>query len=524
MSGAGNDNNLSEDAASVEASDFQVKEDTQQVVLNTHDIKRRAAADLNFFAALISPTVSKVRFPVYYDWLWQLLTSHHTSTEKVLRFALGLPRSHAKTTFIKLLVVYLILYKKVSFILICCASEKLARNLLEDVDTMLSTEVVSKVWGNWKLGLSRDTLELKRGIFCDRDIILAALGAGSSLRGINIANRRPDFIIMDDIQTRENALSQAENSTLYGWMLATLLKARDFQKCLIVYIGNMYTTDCILYKLKLHRKWQSFITGAILNDWTPLWPEYFTLEDLIDEYEHDAEAGEAEIWFAEVMNIPIGGSQDLIPGGKIPVSPILSYDEPQASFITIDPAGYRTVASHGNKSDDNVVVVHQIFYPMHYMVRDIEHGVMNPQQLIDIVIRKALQYNVKFIGVEAVAYQQTLKFWLDKSIEELGLDLIVVELQPQGRHKTTRITMLIRELLNGDYSLHAEARNKFLWQALAFKPERKDNRDDILDDCAYGMDMRSQHHDQIMYFGGIAQGNIAQGTTAHVMTNNSCLD
>ena len=492
--------------------------DIETIDLDIEATKARGKVDLNFFACLITPHVSKVPFPIYYAWLWQLLTGHHGSAEKVLRFALGLPRSHAKTTFIKLLVVYLILYKQAYFILIVCANEKLAQNLLEDIDDMLSSDIVKQVWGNWKLGLSRDTQTLKRGSFLGNDIILAALGASSSLRGINIANRRPDFIIMDDIQTRENALSQAENSTLYTWMLATLLKARDFQKCLIVYIGNMYTTDCILYKLKLHRKWQSFITGAILQDWTPLWPEYFSIEDLLDEYEHDAEAGEAEIWFAEVMNIPIGGANDLVPGGKIPITPISDLDDPEAGFVTVDPAGYRT------KSDDNVIMVHQIYFPCHYQVRKITHGVMNPQEVIDQVIADCIEFGIKFVGVETVAYQQTLKFWMEKAIleHEGELDITIIDLKPQQRFKTTRIVNWIKALLTKDYSLHADVRAQVLFQALAFKKHRTDNKDDILDDGAYGLDIREEYHDQIMFYGGIT--NHLANKKARVMANNSCLD
>jgi len=489
-----------------------------EVTIKSADLTARAETDLNFFAGLISPHVSTKPFPMYYVWLWQLLTRFNLSIKKVLRFALGLPRSHAKTTFIKLLVVYLILYKKGKFFLMVCANEKLAQNMLEDIDTMLGSDTVRKLWGNWKMALTKDTQALKRGVFNGEDVILAALGANSSLRGINIAQRRPDVMIMDDIQTRENAMSMAEGSSLYTWMLATLLKARDFQGCIIIYIGNMYTTDCILYKLKMHKRWQSFITGAILADWTPLWPEYFSIEDLLDEYEHDAEAGEAEIWFAEVMNIPIGGALDLIPGGKLPPSPVQAYEEPDASFITIDPAGYRT------NSDDTVVMVHNIYLPMHYELRKLTAKVMNPEETIDQTLSDAVEFGCRYIGVEGVAYQQTLQFWMEKKIIELGLEMSIIELKPQGRHKNTRIRAFIKDVLIGNYSLHPDVRAQFMFQALAFKPDRTDNRDDILDDAAYGLDMRAEYHEQ-MLFAAQRFGNTSAGhKVAHVQSGNSCLD
>jgi len=494
---------------------------SKQVTVNAPDLRTRCATDLDLFAALLLVGIPLKKFPPYYHMLWQLFTTLEIDTSKVFRFALGLPRGHAKTTFIKLLICWLVLYKRAHFILMVCSTEPHSYNMMDDVDYMLSNRNVRLIWGNWKSGLVRDTKGLKRGKFNGEEVVLAALGAGTSVRGLNILNTRPDVIIMDDIQTKECAKSESENQALLEWLTGTLLKCRDMQKALLVYIGNMYNEDCILNSLKLHRQWQSFIIGAILDDWTTLWPEMFTLEQLLSEYKHDNSLGLGDIWFSEVMNIPVGGKLSLLPEGRLPITPILDAEVPIGCFITIDPSGYR------KDSDDTVIMVHRVYAPIHYRVEWISAGLMNPGKCINKALELSLEWEATHIFVETVAYQQTLQWHLQEAIKnngELYKGLIICELKPARRNKTSRIRTWIKALLDGTYSLADGVRNAVMFQALAFRIERTDNTDDILDDGAYGIDVRNEYQDVILdAFNKLADRESGK-PKAHVIPNNSCLD
>jgi len=491
---------------------------SQPIEVSAYEARERAQTDLNFFAALLVPEITTKPYPLYYCWLWQMLTTLDLDLEKVFRFALGLPRNHAKTMFIKLLVCYCILYHKCIFILLVCSTEPLAHNMLEDIDSMLSGETVQEIWGNWKLGLVRDTKGLKRGVFNGNAVVIAALGAGTSLRGINIANMRPDAIIMDDMQTRENALSKADRSSLLSWLFATLLKARDQNRCLIVFIGNMYNQECILNSLKNHPQWQSFITGAILQDGEPLWPEMFTLKQLYDEYTHDSAVGLGEVWFAEVMNLPLGGAYSLLPEGTIPPSPILDTELPIAQFLTIDPAGYR------QNSDDNVIVRHAIYPPNHYKVETIIAGVFTPGQVVEKALTLCAEFDIRIIGIETVGYQQSLQWYFEQQINHYNRQIQVIELKPSRRAKTGRIRTFAQALLEGTYSLSKEAKEQYLFQALAFRMDKTDNKDDILDACAYGIDIRNEYHQYLVSLYELSLESETNNNVVHVLPNNSFLD
>jgi len=395
--------------------------------------------------------------------------------------------------------------------------------MMDDVDYMLSGGAVRQIWGNWKSGLVRDTKGLKRGKFNGQEVVLAALGAGTSVRGLNILNTRPDVIIMDDIQTKECAKSETENQALMEWLTGTLIKCRDMQKALLVYIGNMYNEDCILNQLKLHTQWQSFIVGAILSDWTTLWPEMFTVEQLLNEYKHDNALGLGDIWYSEVMNIPVGGKLSLLPDGKVPSSPIVDGEEAIGAFVTIDPSGYR------KDSDDTVIVGHKIYAPMHYRVEEVVAGVMNPGVCISKALELAVSIGATHIFVETVAYQQTLKWHLEEAVKQMvgkAAGIEVCEVKPARRNKTSRIRTWIKSLLDGTYSLRKEVRNAVMFQALAFKIERQDNTDDILDACAYGIDVRNDYQDVIVDAWALGVDGTGRWAldSAHVMDNNSFLD
>ena len=243
----------------------------------------------------------------------------------------------------------------------------------------------------------------------------------------------------------------------------------------------------MLFQLKKSASWISLITGAIKENGEPLWPELHPLEELMESYIHDCELGEEEVWFAEVMNDPVSKVTSLINDSL----PKYEQDEetlvPDGVFLTIDPAGFRKT------SDDNVIIVHYV-YDGKGVIREIDAGIKDPEQLIIRALELAIGHGASCIGVEETGYQQTLLFWLEKHIRELGIKGIeIVPLKPSGRAKEARIRLFVAELYAGNYALWSSARIQFIWQALKFKIGKKDNKDDILDGCAYGLDMRTQY-------------------------------
>lgn len=468
--------------------EYSVSSDNVTVGVSQLDAYERGKVDINFFAALALPEICTSPLPYFYLACFQLIVNREEiDVGKILRFALGLPRGHAKTTFVKILLAYLIAYNKANFILIVCATEPNAENIVADLNSIMSSSNMEAIYGAWAANLYVDNTSDKRCIYNNRPVVLMAKGARTALRGVNVNNDRPDVIVCDDMQTRENDQSPTESKALMGWFVATLLKViRPRENRLIIYIGNMYSDKCILKQLQDSPSWISLITGAILSDGEPLWADIHSLQSLMESYLHDESLGEANSWFAEVMNDPRNAATSLL------TSDLPLYQDrgvpADGVFITIDPAGFR------KDSDDNVVVVHEIVDNQGVIAKT-DAGNYNPKEVIELAFSRAFEYGASVIAIETVSYQQTLKFWVEFFMHSMGISGIsIVELKPHGRSKEQRIRLFIQELLAGNYwHKTAEERALFQWQAMAYKIGKKDNKDDILDAQSYGLDVRSEY-------------------------------
>jgi len=453
------------------------------------EAEQACRTNLNFLASFCMPGVATSEFPPFYVEVWNYLVKEMNEREygAVFRFALGLPRGHVKTTLIKLLVFFALIYELSDFLVVVCATEPLAQNFLADVREILVSDNVAMVYGNIEATISKDTKELIKLRYNGRNLVLAAIGSGSSPRGLNIGNARPDLLIFDDAQTDKNDESPTDRARLMRWITSTI-KLKGPKGITVIYIGNMYSEECILNKLAKSPQWNSLITGAILADGTALWEEIWPIDALIADYMADESVGEGDTWFAEVQNDPSGKKGSLLPDGAIPSADIPADQEPLGAFLTIDPAGNK------KNSDDNVISVHVVWSWECIEIVEISAGNFNPEQVIIKAIALASKWKASVIFPEGVAYQASLAFWMDKYLASTGLadQITVVPIHPGKANKTGRIRMWIKVLLAGSYIVrNAEVRAMIVWQALQFKVDRTDNKDDILDCCCYGEKVRN---------------------------------
>lgn len=477
------------------------------------DARRRCESDFSFFAGLCIPDIYLFPFPAYYIALASVLVQATTrkGIERIIRYAIGLPRGYVKTTFLKILIAFLIVFDRVSFVLIVCATEPLAENFLDDLNNILSSQNIETIFGAWKINLITDNRGLKVCSYHGKRVILRAVGAETAARGINIDNKRPDIICCDDMQTKENDDSDPDRERLFNWFIGTLLKTVNRLFSIILYSGNMYSDKCILYKLKQNPHWISLITGAILEDGQPLWPELASIEDLYESFKHDESLGKSAIWFAEIMNDPVESVDGFIrgpfPAHKFGDNPI----EPSAAFVTVDPAGFRT------QSDDNVATAHYVVDGKGY-VAEMTGGLWDPYETCKNAVTLALRHGATLIGIESVGYQQSLQFWMMRFLDEHKITGIhVVPIERGTKSKESHIRLFIKELYAAEYFfLREEDRQKFTWQATAYRIGKKKNKDDWLDSPAMGLEIRNTYWELL----SVREHNLG-GHNAHVVLYNN---
>ena len=458
-----------------------------QLAFDTENLKSAMQQDLNILGQIALPSVFELDFPPLYNEFYTLLLTSARTPKQFDQYALGLPRGFAKTTFIKLFVLGLIHFTPASFIVIAASNEQKAQRILGDIKLLLSQPNVIKIFGDYSASCIADRASFLHFTVGSKSVIIACTGAKGDPRGLSVDFKRPDFILLDDAQSRECAKSTTESAAFDEWMFGTLLKAKSEKGCLTVYIGNMYSDEgCVLKKLKHSPDWVSIIVGAILSDGTSLWPELRPLESLLAEFKRDVRMGNTHIFLAEVLNNDTTEALTGFDWRLVPKWPE-RYNEliPDGKCIIIDPSGSK------KRSDNTAILYCEVFNTIPW-ARRLVSGVFNPRQCIMHALDIALSTECKLICVEDIAYQDSLLFWFEEIIRESGiLGISIVPINRGNKAKNPAILDMLKDVQKRDtygeplLGVHPDVLPDFLSEVRDFDPTKDKNKDDTMDVLTY---------------------------------------
>jgi len=465
-----------------------------EVSFSREEVIAAANESLDFLAGLAMPESCEFLYPPVFLAIWQWLRDYVHKTRDFSKLALGIPRGFGKTTVMKLFILYVILFTKKQFIFVICATGPKAQATIADVVDMLDEPNIKRTFGDWRLGVIRDTLEIKQFSYRGRTIILAADGAqGKGIRGLNIKHKRPDIIVFDDIQTREDAESTTESEKIYRWMLGTAMKAKSPLGCLFVFIANMYPLETsILRKLKKNPHWIKFISGGILDDGSSLWEALQPITQLLDEYEGDKAAGHEEIFLSEVMNDEDVNVLNSIDTTKIPAFDGDPTQPPDGRFIVIDPAT-------GKPGSNNVAIGSYSVYDRKPVLMSIKADRYSPLEAIKVSLAICAEIGTRAIFIESAAYQATFLFWFNFICEQLNITGIeLIELSSRVP-KNIRIRDGYKKLVARDIAISEAVRPIIVSRFKSWNPLKKDNKDDELDLIGYADKPLQEHWHMLAY-------------------------
>lgn len=495
----------------------ELVEEVQAVSTNPYysdQIKDIARTDLDMLAALCMPRVFKYLFCKTFVYVWQWLLENVNTVREFPQLALGLPRGFGKTMLMKLFILYCIFFTKKKFILVICGTITKAENVIRDVCSMLDERNVKTVFGDWTMGRTIDRQDLKKFGFRGREVILMGAGAESDIRGITMDNDRPDIMIFDDIQTREDADSDLVSAKLEDWMYGTAMKAKSPEDCMFIFIGNMYPTkNSILRKLKYNPTWTSFIAGGILvNEETgaleSLWEELQPIRQLLREYQNDDAAGKGEIFRAEVLNDEEASVNKLLDITEIPNSPYID-EIHQGNFIIVDP-------SNDKVNSDSVSIIYFEVFDGKPVATDLVEGRLSPGDANKEAINMGLKHNCRVIGWESNAYQYSGLYWFNVTCQLLGIvGFHIVPVYSGHRSKNSRILDMFKQIKSGELLLRKEVKPAINQQITSFNPLKTANVDGLLDCLSYAPKMIEEH-------GGLIEAmmdiNLMESETPQVST------
>lgn len=509
-----------EQLAQQEVNDIEAREadlealPVQEASFDSQQIQDIARTSLDMLGALAAPMSFIFCFPPVFVSVWIWLLSYVNKVRAFPQLALGLPRGFGKTTVIKLFILYCILFTNKKFILVISNTEKLALNIIYDVAAFLDESNIMKLFGNWRLGIVQDTLGIKKFGFRGRNIVLMGIGAGTSLRGININNTRPDVMIFEDIQSREDADSETISSALEQWMVGTAMKAKSPMGCMFLFVANMYPTKwSILRKLKANPNWFKFIAGGILADGTSLWEELQPIEQLTVEFENDLASGHPEIFYAEVLNDENAAANSLLDFSKLTDCHIPEGQAAGGNFVLIDPSG------HKKKSDECAIGYFEV-HEIKPVLMELTSARLSPGETIRQALVYCLKNNCRLVAIESVAYQASLSYWFRVICEQMQITGIeCVEVYPGGFSKVSRILSMFKLYQQGEVLVNAPLRGQVHGQMTQFNPLKDNNEDDILDLLCYAPKVLEYFAEFIVASSELV---MQEGSSIEVLEYNSC--
>lgn len=202
---------------------------------------------------------------------------NHRNTKAVFEWA----RGHAKSTHISLLTPLWLMIQEIRTInvmILVSKSEDSADRLLSDLQCELQFNTLLRA--DFKVDI--DTGSWSTGEFRTNDgMLFISIGRGQSPRGIKNRGKRPDYIVIDDIDDDEMVRNQSRISQAFDWCLSALLGAMDMGRGRFVLVGNRIGKDSILSRFAGRPDTHHTVVNAIDESGRPAWAEKYEREEIL---------------------------------------------------------------------------------------------------------------------------------------------------------------------------------------------------------------------------------------------------
>jgi len=203
------------------------------------------------------------------------------------------PRGEAKSTYALIFLVY-------------CTVYELKHYMIYIMDVFDQASVVIEAFkveleSNPRLGNDFPEATGKGPVWQDgvcvtrNNIKLHARGAGQRIRGLKHGARRPDLVVLDDIENDENVRTPKQRDKLESWIdtgVANLGEAGE--KFDVLDIGTVLHYDSVLVRKLNNPMWQSIKFQSILK-----WPDRMDLWDEWEEILRNQSFDDARAFYAK---------------------------------------------------------------------------------------------------------------------------------------------------------------------------------------------------------------------------------
>jgi predicted phage terminase large subunit-like protein len=447
--------------------------------------KKAALADFQFFARTYFPhyctSAPSLMHREFFE-KFQAMILEAQKTGVGAKDAEAAPRGNAKSTISGLfLPLWCIAGKHRRFVAMISDSTDQANEFLEFVKAELEVnerlaEDFPEICGmgsKWAVG----HITTKNGVK------VRCWGRGKRLRGARAGSRRPDLVIVDDLEDDEGVNSPDQRRKLDSWFFKALMKAGAKYTVFIV-VGTILHYDSLLARLLKQPGWTGKKYKAVIA-WSPS-PRWEEWEGIFSNPANDDAEKDADQFFAANENEMLAGTKVLWPEVEDyyflmkmrvsdgpaffdsekqnePINPDdclfqeswivyveeeevirnLEYGEYTGFFCSVDPS----MGKQKKTSDPSAIVIGGVLPNGMIDVLEADIAKRHPDAIMETLFNYNEIYRFSSLAIEEVQFQELFKDQLIKESARRGAYLPVTGTRPHV-DKTMRIMKLQPQIKN----------------------------------------------------------------------------
>ena len=401
--------------------------------INSIENRKKAEAVM-----LFGQTYFKEHFPTKHPKLHTDMLALFESSNKFK--AIACPRGHSKSTLISFLqAMARIVFMERKFIVIVSESEDKAKDFVVRIRDEL--EFNHKLIRDFTNGEGFKTTDWSKTDFTTKTgIRVVAKGAGQSLRGLVHKDTRPDCIILDDIETDDNA----GDSNILNFILTNVFKSVNKRGVYdICYVGTIIKDMAVLHQMLINEEFAAAKWEAVDDDGEMIAPMLLPKEEYEREKRIAKGLGKLSVFYAEYHNNPMVADQDATfkqDYFQYIREKDLDLDNMNI-YIAYDPAMPDRVGKR-NKADRSAIIVLATDSNENWYIVRVYANRDTPSRNRQLLFNLAKKYKPNKVWMETISAQRSMYMEIVNEMKKKHIKFPFEEIPSQSGSKEARIEQL----------------------------------------------------------------------------------
>ncbi len=415
--------------------------------VDTQSLLEECAINGEFYCHTFFPRAFRKDSPPMHMEAWAALESHNRYV------SVEIARGFAKTTLLRAFTSKRVAFLESRTILYVSETQDHAKRSVRWLRRQIQ---FNTKWANF-FGLSLGSKKTDEWLEIQHSadqmpITVLAVGITGQTRGINLDDFRPDLIIVDDPCDEENTSTPEQRKKIedlfFGALAKSLVPPTESDNALMALLQTPLHQGDLISLCGQDPQWTSLRFGCFDEKGESRWPELFPTAFLKEEKQAHVNRNQLALWLREMECTIVDEATSAFkaswlkdyPEGMTPQDLL---DEGAQAFLWIDPVpppSERQLAMGLKDKDYEVLAVVLKWRGAVYLAEYVANRGHEPDWTIMQFWRLVDAYRVVQFGVEPVGYQRTLRWLLEKSMQQRGRYISVyVQDKADRRKKSYRI-------------------------------------------------------------------------------------